>query len=162
MPVDTTVITTPAAQYRFTNQGAELIGVELTQYRALTSTGGNVELAREGESLLRYRLALPGDTIALDAITFRAAQTGDGSLTYHATIRNAELAITYTFVPDSYVVRVRGTVTGVTSPAGLLVEVDECGDRHGHDRARLLHAQLGHGRRDRALPEPGRGDRDGG
>ncbi len=122
VPADTAVITTPTTRYRFTNVGAKLIATELTQYRALTADGGNVELGREGEPLLRYRLALPDDTISLDAVAFRTEQS-DRSLTYRATVRNAELAIAYAVVPDSYVVRVSGTVTGVDGAAGLLVDL---------------------------------------
>ena len=122
VPVDTTVMSTPTTRYRFTNIGAKLVATELVQYRALTPDGGTVELSREGEPLLRYRLALPQDTISLDAVAFRTEQA-DRSLTYRAIIRDAELAITYTFVPDSYVVRVRGTLTGISGNAGLLIDL---------------------------------------
>jgi YidC/Oxa1 family membrane protein insertase len=119
---DTAIIMTPTTRYRFTNIGAKLVAAELTQYRALTRTGGNVELSRDGESLLRYRLALPQDTISLDAVAFRTEQA-DQSLTYRATVRDVDLAITYAVVPDSYVVRVRGTASGVNGNAGLLIDL---------------------------------------
>lgn len=122
IPAETTVVVTPTTRYRFTNEGAKLIGTELTQYRALTQTGGDVELSRKGEPLLRYRLALPEDTISLDTVAFHVEQT-EGSLTYRATVRDADLVIAYTFVPDSYVVRVNGTVTEVSGPAGLLIDL---------------------------------------
>jgi len=122
IPAETTVVITPTTRYRFTNEGAKLIGTELTQYRALTRASGNVELSRKGEPLLRYRLALPQDTISLDSVVFRAEQT-EGLLTYRAAVRDADLAISYAVVPDSYVVRVNGTVTGGTGPAGLLIDL---------------------------------------
>jgi len=121
-PADTAVVTTPTTRYRFTNEGARLIGAELTQYRALTRAGGNVELSRSGESLLRYRLALPEDTVSLDSVAFRAEQTAE-SLTYRATVRDVDLSITYAFVPDNFVVRVSGAVAGASGPAGLLIDL---------------------------------------
>ena len=75
----------PTTHYRFTNEGAKLIGTELTQYRALTRARGNVELSRTGEPLLRYRLALPQDTVSLDNVVFRAEQPKDHD--YRATSR---------------------------------------------------------------------------
>ena len=122
VPPETTVVATPTTRYRFTNEGAKLVGSELTQYRALTRRGGAVELSRPGEALLRYRLAFSRDTISLDHVAFRTERTDD-SLTYRAVVRDAELAIAYTFVPDSYVVRVHGTVTGSSEPASLLVDL---------------------------------------
>ena len=129
MPAETTLITpppvadsAPTATYRFTNQGATLTGVELFRYRALTPRGGNVQLAREGEALLRYRLALGQDTVSLDNITFRGELTGQ-TLTYAAKVRDADVAIAYTVVPDSYMVRVKGTVQGGATPARLLIDL---------------------------------------
>jgi YidC/Oxa1 family membrane protein insertase len=119
---ETTLISTSTTRYRFTNNGARLSGAELTQYRALTRTGGDVELARAGEPLLRYRLAFPQDTVSLDEVTFRAEQT-DGALTYRAAVRDAELAITYAVASDPYVIRVSGTVEGGATPASILVDL---------------------------------------
>ncbi len=122
IPADTAVVVTATTRYRFANTGAKLVGTELTQYRGLTPKHGNVELSRNGEPLLRYRLALPQDTISLDQVAFRAEQT-DSSLTYRAAVRDAELAIAYTFVPDSYVVRVAGTLSGTSGSAALLIDL---------------------------------------
>jgi YidC/Oxa1 family membrane protein insertase len=119
---ETAIVVTPTTRYRFTNVGAKLIGTELTQYRGLSREGGNVELSRDNEALLRYRLALPQDTVVLDQVAFRAEQT-DTSLTYRGVVKETELAIAYTFVPDSYVVRVSGTLTGTSGPAALLIDL---------------------------------------
>ena len=119
---ETTVIATPTTRYRFTNVGAQLNGVELTQYRALNRTGGDVEMNRDGEPMLRYRLALATDTIPLDNVVFQTEQK-DGTLTYRAPVRGAELGITYTFLPDSYVVRVAGVLTGGSEQASLLIDL---------------------------------------
>src|SRR5688572_3670574 len=54
VPAETTLVVPPAVSdsaatsvYRFVNQGATLVGVELLKYRALTARGGNVQMARE-------------------------------------------------------------------------------------------------------------------
>jgi YidC/Oxa1 family membrane protein insertase len=122
MPVETTVVQVPTTSYRFSNQGATLIGVELNQYKALTPDGGRVEMARDGEPLLRYRLALERDTIVLDDVSFQMERT-EKSLTYEATIRDAQLAISYTFVPDSYLVRVDGTISGIDGPSAVVIDL---------------------------------------
>ena len=129
VPAETTTFTPaslvdsgPASTYRFVNRGATLIGVELLRYRALTRGGGNVQLARDGEPLLRYRLALGRDTVVLDTVTFRGEHTGP-TLTYSAPVRDANVTIAYTVVPDSYVVRVQGTVNGGATPARLLIDL---------------------------------------
>ena len=129
IPAETTVVvprptldSMPLSTYRFVNQGATLVGVELLGYQALTARGGNVQIARQDEPLLRYRLALAHDTVVLDNVLFRSEQT-DQTLTYTARIRDADVAVAYTFVADSYVVRVRGTVQGGATPAHLLIDL---------------------------------------
>ena len=129
VPAETTMFTpaavvdtAPTSTYRFVNRGATLIGVELLRYRALTQQGGNVQIARDGEPLLRYRLALGQDTVVLDDITFRGEQAGS-TVTYTAPVRDANLSIAYTVVPDSYVVRVKGAVDGGATPARLLIDL---------------------------------------
>ena len=129
VPAETTTFTpasivdsAPMATYRFVNHGATLIGVELLRYRALTQRGGNVQVARDGEPLFRYRLALGQDTVVLDGVTFRGEQVGS-TLTYTAPVRDANVSIAYTVVPDSYVVRVKGTVEGGATPAQLLIDL---------------------------------------
>jgi YidC/Oxa1 family membrane protein insertase len=129
--VDTTVVQTPVATYRFSDLGASLVSAEMTGYRAMNRPG-NVELAPAGAPLLRYRLVVPGDTIALSQTVFSATRSagagGRETLQYQATLRGRTVpaipvAITYTFVPDSFVTRVSGTVAGVTGPAFLLVDL---------------------------------------
>ena len=128
-PAETTTVTPataadsgPTATYRFVNRGATLAGVELLRYQALTQRGGNVQLARDGEPLLRYRLALGPDTVVLDTVTFRGEHLGQ-SVNYTAQVGTATVGISYTVVPDSYVVRVSGTVQGGASPSGLLIDL---------------------------------------
>jgi YidC/Oxa1 family membrane protein insertase len=116
-PVDTTTVATPLATYRTTSLGGALIGAELHKYQQLTDGGrgraGTVQLARAGDPLLRYRLVVPGDTIALDGVRFRRTEgtaTAGRQVRYDATVAGRAVSLTYTFLPDSYRVNVAATV----------------------------------------------------
>jgi YidC/Oxa1 family membrane protein insertase len=112
-------------------QGGALTGAEMLGFRNL-ATGGDAQFARAGESLLSYRLAVAGDTIALARTTFRVTRTTpvagvetvrlDGVATTRAGAA-VPVALVYTFKPDSFLVRVQGSATGFSGPAFLLVDL---------------------------------------
>ena len=112
--IDTVVVATRLADFRFSNLGASPSSVVLNTYRALDGSSENVNLASSSGPLLSYRLFLPGDTIDLSRVVFtteqRPSPQGAGELTYRVVAEGAEVLIRYTFVPDSYLVRVSGTV----------------------------------------------------
>jgi YidC/Oxa1 family membrane protein insertase len=124
---DTATVDTPVAIYRVSSLGAAPVSVTLTKYKALGSRTGSVELVRPGESLLHYSLILGGDTISLARTPFALQRAVDAkghpTLSYAATVRDAKVVIDYAFVPDSYLVRARGTVTSLTggTPNGFAV-----------------------------------------
>ena len=125
---ETTLVSTPLTQYRFSSIGAAPVGASMTRFAALDSAGGKVELVRPGEPMLRYGLVVPGDTVALDRVPFTVQQsttpTGATVLDYAASLSEANVRIRYTFVPDSYVERVQTTATPTgTVPAYLLVSL---------------------------------------
>jgi YidC/Oxa1 family membrane protein insertase len=131
VPVDTAVVATAVATYRTTNTGASLIGTELTQYQALKDRGrtksGTVELALPQARLLGYRLVIPGDTIDLGAqrfVTTTTTSNGQTTVRYDATLAPSRtVAITYSFLPDSYRVNVSAAVAGVPENSFLLVDL---------------------------------------
>jgi YidC/Oxa1 family membrane protein insertase len=92
-----------------------------------------VLLGRPGDRLLSYQLVAGRDTVRLDTITFEravprpavaAARGAVPPLAYAAALPGGgRVAITYSFAPESYVVRVRGDVEGVAQPALLLVDL---------------------------------------
>jgi YidC/Oxa1 family membrane protein insertase len=109
--VETTTVTTSVATYRVSSLGARLVSAEMAQYRALGSggTGTQVELARANEALLGMRAVIPGDTLQLDAVPYaltRSQDAGRDVLTYTATVKGTPVTISYSFAPDSYLVRV--------------------------------------------------------
>ncbi|HET7552023.1 MAG TPA: membrane protein insertase YidC [Gemmatimonadaceae bacterium] len=122
---DTITVATPKAVYRFSTVGAAPIGIQLNDYKALSEHNGPVELARDGTPLVSYELLrAPGDTIQLDqqAFTIDSSRSAAGelsALTFHATARGVPVSISYTFAPDSYLVRVKGSVgTAANSEGG--------------------------------------------
>ncbi len=128
--IDTTATTTSRAVFRTTNRGAALVGAQLTQYPTLTNRGKTkgdpVELANPGDALLAYRLVIPGDTIRLDRAVFRATpseEAGRTTIRYDATVAERAVAITYTFLPDSYRVNVAAQVTNAPVNTYLLVDL---------------------------------------
>ena len=124
---ETTVVVTPHAHYAFSNIGAEPVQAQLPGYRTLPDRADTVQLVREGQSMLSYAIAVPGDTIALHDVPFQlergTAADGAPVLTYRGVAEGAQVALTYTFAPDSYLVRVRGTVAGVPQHSFLLVSL---------------------------------------
>ncbi|HEU6453038.1 MAG TPA: membrane protein insertase YidC [Gemmatimonadaceae bacterium] len=121
---DTITVATPRAVYRFSTVGAAPIGIQLNDYKALSGDSGAVQLAREGTPILSYELLrAPGDTVHLDrqAFTIDSSRSATGqlsSLTFRTTADGVPVSIAYTFSPDSYLVRVKGSVGASGSAQG--------------------------------------------
>ena len=137
-PARVVSVATGKAIYGISTVGGAPVSAVLEEYRPLVKGGGTsterVELARPGEPLLRYRLAAAGDTVALDRVPFTVIDSSavggrGGALTLQTSVTTrsgqpARVTLTYDFVPDGYVARVRGRVEGLPSGAGyLLVEL---------------------------------------
>jgi YidC/Oxa1 family membrane protein insertase len=117
---ETTTVSLPLSQYRFSNIGAVLTSVELKSYRALDGSKRNVNLESKSGRLIGYQLFLARDTIDLNDVAFKLERPQTSALTYSAVVRGAEVVIRYTFAPDSYLVRVTGNVRHSASPSGFL------------------------------------------
>ena len=135
-PVSQTGLTTPKlttvssvkSMYQFTNLGAAPVSVSFQEYKSLAAgRPGPINIRVPGEALLKYSLVMQQDTIALSRIPFEVSQsastTGESVVTYRAPVGNASVVISYTVVPDRYVLRVAGRVEGATRPAYLLIEL---------------------------------------
>ncbi len=118
-----TSISTPRSTYRFSSFGAAPVGVTFSEYRKLVpGQTGNVELTIPGRGLLTYALAIPGDTISLSGVPFQVERT-ESSLTYRAAVAGRTIAISYSVVPDRYVVKVAGRVDGGVGASFLLINL---------------------------------------
>jgi YidC/Oxa1 family membrane protein insertase len=117
---ETTNVATPKATFHFSSAGASLIGATLDEYAVLPKRDHPVELGRRGGALVAYRLIQGVDTTDLRSVRFRAQPAGASAasgIRYDGDAPNAALSMQYTFVADSYLVRVAGTVTLRTASA---------------------------------------------
>jgi len=130
---DTIVVRTSNATYRINTRGAAPIGARMEDFRAYSKGDGKVELARDGSPLVSYAVVTGGrDTLALDRTVFSVDSSARGAgglpmLTFRGALGGDTAMITYTFSPDSYLVRVRGTVGSASAassaPRALLVSL---------------------------------------
>ena len=125
--VDTAALTGARSTFRISSLGASPVSVQLTGYKRLPASAGDeaVELVRNGEALLQYALIVKepagNRVIDLAGVPFTSQRVDDRTLTYTGQSGAANVQITYVFQPDSFLVRVGGKVSGLTSPAFLRV-----------------------------------------
>lgn len=120
---DTIHVATALARYAFSTAGAKPLQVELAQYASLADSGRQVRLAREGTPLLRYAVAIRGDTVPLDGIAFTADTSARNAVTFRGALPSGEpVTVQYALGEDSYVINVRGQVEGAGG-SQLLVTV---------------------------------------
>ncbi len=125
--IDTAALSSVRSTIRISSLGAAPVSVRLNGYKPLAkgSTDTAVELVRANEALLQYALIVKepagNRVIDLAKVPFTATRTDDRTVTYAGTSGAASVQITYTFQPDSFLVRVGGKVTGLTSPGFLRV-----------------------------------------
>lgn len=124
VPIRDVTVEGPLYRYTFTNQGAQVTSVRLTQFPSF-QRDGNVELIPEGgQPLFGNRVLIGQDTLDLRGVQFqvtpesglRMAEGGSAQdLTFSYRHPRADLTfeITYTFDPDSYVVVASGRQTGL-------------------------------------------------
>jgi YidC/Oxa1 family membrane protein insertase len=140
MPVvaETTVVRAGGSTYRFINPGAAPVSVGLDEFRSLRPGGrGSVDLVRPGDQLLRYRVVVGADTIALDTIPMRASvrssPRGEQLVTYTSrplalgagAVSRAMPTVTLSYtIPagsDTHLAMVEGRVDGVPSNHALFL-----------------------------------------
>ncbi len=114
--------------YRFSNIGAAPVSVSFNEYQNLVpGKRDKVQLVNRGSPLLSYALVMQGDTVRLGNIPFdlSRSQTAGGllALTYRAAVNGVSVAISYSVVPDRYVMRINGRVEGGNGASFLLVSL---------------------------------------
>jgi YidC/Oxa1 family membrane protein insertase len=86
-----------------------------------------VELVAPGQPLLKYSLIVNGDTVSLDRTRFFSREivgtNGQKAVTYEADTLGSHVTITYQPVPNSYVTRLSGSVTGAAPSRFLLIQL---------------------------------------
>lgn len=135
-----TSVEAPRAIYRFSSLGAAPVAVVMKGYRNLSPAGGQVELKVPNRTLIRYALVAHGDTIPLERAAFHGSvgeqKNGETIVTYRGSVDGENIAISYTVVPDKYMLHVAGRVEGnsaryllIDMPSSLpITERDTLGD----------------------------------
>ena len=118
LAAETTTVATEKARYQFSTLGAEPVTVALTDYRDLRPGERRAEASLvsattigargPAPALLRYRLVLAGDTLALDTIPFRAVH--ERNRVVFTSVTTPRITVRYELQADGYLTRVRGEV----------------------------------------------------
>jgi YidC/Oxa1 family membrane protein insertase len=114
-------ITTPRATFALMNPGAAPGEVTIPSFRDLRpgdQKGSNVVLAPAGKSQLTYRLAVGGDTIALDTVPFTVASKPN-----EVTFSSAPIEVTYRTTSDGFRLSVSGRVNNAPPNATLVIDL---------------------------------------
>ena len=121
---DTAALTSARSVVRISSIGAAPVSVQLPGYKQLVKGAKSsepVELVRPGEALIQYAVIVKepagNRVIDLAGVPFTSARADERTITYTGQAGAANVQITYVFQPDSFLVRVGGKVTGLTSPA---------------------------------------------
>jgi YidC/Oxa1 family membrane protein insertase len=125
---ETTIVDTHLATYAFSTRGGAPVSVVLDSYPSRRpGTRRAAELVRPNSALVSYRLAIGADTIALDRTPLilqrSTSATGAPVLTYTGQAAGHDMRLTYTFVPDSFLVRVSATVSRAPDRSTLLLDL---------------------------------------
>ena len=134
-PVETTTVRTRLSRYAFSSRGAAPISVVLDSYPSRRPTAADPkatrgdyqeasELLPQRGALVRYRLALGRDTIALDTVSLspELKQSASGpAVSYSGTVAGRPMTLEYAVVPDSFLLRVTAHVAGAPPGSALYI-----------------------------------------
>ena len=136
---ETTAVDAGNARLLFSNVGARLLAAEIMEYKSFRPGKPNVIIRGATEPIVKYRLASGMDTVELDHVPFSKDISAQGAITYRATTTLGELALSYDVVPNSYVIRVLGTLNGpraaellISLPGGIHSEEADTSDDRSH------------------------------
>jgi len=134
-PIETTTVRTRLSRYTFSALGAAPISVVLDSYPSRRPTSADpkavrgeyrqpAELLPQRGALVRYRLALGRDTVALDTVPLNAELrqgTSGPVVAYSGTVAGRPLTLEYTVVPDSFLLHVTASVAGAPPGSALFI-----------------------------------------
>jgi YidC/Oxa1 family membrane protein insertase len=124
--VETTMVQTRLAHYRFSSRGAVPVSVVLDSYPSRRPGAANAasQLLPVNTALAHLRLALGADTIALDTVSLRGQTTTGAtapSIVYTGIVAGRPITLTYAVVADSFLLRVAANVVGAPPGSTLLI-----------------------------------------
>ncbi len=129
-----TVVRDSLSSFEFSSVGAAVARVVLHSYPDLAKKKNQspVELSSGSSPVVSYRLVVGKDTIDLRNLVFTtisdSAERARRQVRYETSVRGARIAITYDVRPDSFITRVRSSVSprdSLKSPAYLLIDLPQ-------------------------------------
>jgi len=142
-PEESVTVASPLYQYTFSTRGARLTSAALTEYRTFAAgESGLAQLMPDASEFLAYRLVVGGDTLSLADWRFEPSErevrvSGGATLDWVARRGAVEVRLRYRFVPEQYLFRVEGEVSGLGTgglvliglgPRLRVVDADSVGD----------------------------------
>lgn len=125
IPAETLHVADSTSTISFVNTGGALLQVVQRPYKALATTIGSVVLEGRGLPLVRFSGISGRDTIAFDETTFRVTRRETVGTTTRISFEGATasdtLALDYEVKPDSFLVRVDGSVRGPLASNGFIL-----------------------------------------
>ncbi len=124
---ETVTVTAPLYQYTFSTRGARLSGASLTEYHTFArGDSGLAQLVPEESEFLAYRLVVGRDTVSLADWRFEPSEgevhvDGGAALDWVAQRGAVVVRLRYRFVPEQYLFRVEGEVSGLGTGGLVLV-----------------------------------------
>ncbi|MEO5798022.1 MAG: membrane protein insertase YidC [Gemmatimonadales bacterium] len=131
---DTVVVRSPLYRYAISTHGGRMISSRFLRYKSMargdtlaTGKPDTLELLPAGSSLLDAKLAIAGDTVRLDRVTYTASvdsltpTDGNEIVTFTGTTGTYGITLRYHFAPDDFRVHIDGEVTGLSAGGGTLL-----------------------------------------
>lgn len=127
VPEETVPVTAPLYRYGFSTRGARLTEARLTEYHTFArGDSGLAQLIPNPSEFLAYRLVVGADTVSLADWRFepsaREVRVGAGTtLDWLARQGAVEVRLRYHFLPEQYLFRVEGEVSGLGTGGLVLI-----------------------------------------
>lgn len=127
LPADTVRVSSPLYSYGISTRGGGLVEAHMRRYRSLAEGDtADVQLFPDDGSFLRLAVATGRDTIPLHQFSLRSSSRaitveGTSTLTLTGSRDGIDVALTYTFAPDTYRIGVALRVGGLGPNGGVLL-----------------------------------------
>jgi YidC/Oxa1 family membrane protein insertase len=125
---DTVVVRSPLYQYAISTMGGRFAGITLPTYRSMAPADRDapVQLLHPESDLLGLRVLVGRDTLHLDRWVLTPSASAlsvadPTALTLTATRGGVTARLRYEFVPDNYLIRAEGEITGLGPNGGVLM-----------------------------------------
>jgi YidC/Oxa1 family membrane protein insertase len=125
---DTVSVASPLYRYDISTMGGRMSGISLPTYRSMApgDRRAPAQLLHPESDLLGLSVLVGRDTLRLDRWVFTPSSpslnvSGPTPLTLTASRGGVSVRLSYEFVPDNYLIRAQGEITGLGPNGGVLL-----------------------------------------